>query len=227
MKSLTRRKIKSSNVQKDKGPPGKPRKKPVITKETFEKMMGQVRSLADAAELVKKTMNTGSIRVASDCTGLGSEIIALALLGLLPKLESVCWSETDEDKKNLYRCICAQLKHEVGTLEMDMTERSLVLGGCTSKPRNIDLYVAGYPCPSFSALGRKRGGLDPRGVVTLHGSQWIIKEQPKACILENVAGLLHVKLSNPCAPILIRHCCFSWKRLWKASCKQTWRSAIF
>ena len=186
--------------------------------------MGQVRSLADAAELVKKT---GSIRVASDCTGLGSEIIALALLGLLPKLESVCWSETDEDKKKLYRCICAQLKHEVGTLEMDMTERSLVLGGSTSKPRNIDLYVAGYPCPSFSALGRKRGGLDPRGVVTLHGSQWIIKEQPKACILENVAGLLHVKLSNPRAPILIRHCCFSWKRLWKASCKQTWRSAIF
>ena len=82
-----------------------------------------------------------------------------------------------------------------------MTERSLVLGGSTSKPRNIDLYVAGYPCPSFSALGRKRGGLDPRGVVTLYGSQWIIKEQPKACILENVAGLLHVKLSNPCLAV--------------------------
>ena len=46
-------------------------------------MMGQVRSLADAAELVKKTMDTGPIRVASDCAGLGSEIIALALLGLL------------------------------------------------------------------------------------------------------------------------------------------------
>lgn len=107
MKSLTRRKIKSFNVQKDKGPPGKPRKKPVITQETFEKMMGQVRSLADAAELVKKTMDTGPIRVASDCAGLGSEIIALALLGLLPKLQSVCWSvETDEDKQKLYRCIC-------------------------------------------------------------------------------------------------------------------------
>ena len=118
------------------------------------------------------------------------------------------------------------LKHEVGTLEMDMTERSLVLSGSTSKPRNIDLYVAGYPCPSFSALGRKRGGLDPRGVVPLYGLQWIIKEQPKACILENMAGRLHVKLSTPCAPIR-RHCCFSWKRLWKAFCKQTWRSAIF
>ena len=110
MKSLTRRKIKSFNVPKDKGPPGKPRKKPVITKETFEKMMGQVRSLADAAELVKKTMDTGPIRVASDCAGLGSEIIALALLGLLmfaaKSGKCVCWSETDEDKQKLYRCIC-------------------------------------------------------------------------------------------------------------------------
>ena len=34
----------------------------------------------------------------------------------------------------------------------DMTERSLVLGGSTSKPRNIDLYVCWLPCPSFSAL---------------------------------------------------------------------------
>ena len=106
MKPLTRRKKESFTVQKDKGPPGKPRKKPVITKETFEKMMGQARSLADAAQLVKKTMDTGPIRVASDCAGLGSEIIALALLGLLPRVESVCWSETDEDKQKLYRCIC-------------------------------------------------------------------------------------------------------------------------
>jgi hypothetical protein len=36
MKSLTRRKKESFTVQKDKGPPGKPRKKPVITMETFE-----------------------------------------------------------------------------------------------------------------------------------------------------------------------------------------------
>ena len=63
--------------------------------------------------------------------------------------------------------VSVQLRHEVGTLEMDMTKRSLVLGGSTSKPPNIDLYVAGYPGPSFSALGRKRGGLDARGVVSL------------------------------------------------------------
>ena len=98
------KKNQSFNVQKDKGPPGKPRKKPVITKETFEKMMGQVRSLADAAELVKKQWTLGpSEWPVIAHTGLGSEIIALALLGLLPRVESVCWSETDEDKQKLYR----------------------------------------------------------------------------------------------------------------------------
>ena len=50
-------------------------------------------------------MDTGSIRVASDCTGLGSEIIALALLGLLPKLESVCWSAGQKLTKTRKNCI--------------------------------------------------------------------------------------------------------------------------
>ena len=189
MKSLPTRTVTRFNVRKEKT-----RNKPVVTKETFEKMMGQVRSLADAIEKeTRSRKDTDVIRVASDCTGLGSEIIALALLGLLPRVDSMCWSEIDEDKQKLYRCICAQLKHEVGTLEMDMTQRGLDLDGCTSKPRNIDFYVAGYPCPSFSVLGRKHGGLDPRGLIPLYVLQWTIKEQPKACILENVAGLLHKK----------------------------------
>jgi len=74
-----------------------------------------------------------------------------------------------------------------------MTQRSFDLDGCTSNTRNVDLYVAGYPCPSFSTLGRKRGGLDPRGIIPLYGLQRIIKEQPKACVLENMAGFLDKK----------------------------------
>ena len=99
---------------------------------------------------------------------------------------------TNRNKK-LYRCICENLKHKVGPLDVDMTQRSFDLDGCTSNTGNVDLYVAGYPCPSFSTLGRKRGGLDPRGIIPLYGLQWIIKEQPKACVLENVAGFLDKK----------------------------------
>ena len=70
-----------------------------------------------------------------------------------------------------------------------MTQTSFDLDGCTSNARNVDLYVAGYPCPSFSTLGRKRGGLDPRGIIPLYGLQRIIK----ACVLENMAGFLDKK----------------------------------
>ena len=155
MKSLPTRTVTRFNVRKEKT-----RNKPVVTKETFEKMMGQVRSLADAIEKeTRSRKDTDVIRVASDCTGLGSEIIALALLGLLPRVISVAWSDIDKEKQKLYRCVCAKLKHEVGTLEMDMTQSNLELDGCTSKSRNVDLYVAGYPCPSLSTLGRKKEAL--------------------------------------------------------------------
>ena len=137
-------------------------KKTVVAKELFEQLMGKVRSSADASgkhPASGKDTGSMSIRVASDCTGLGSEIIALALLGLLPRVISVAWSDIDKEKRKLYRCVCAKFKHEVGTLEMDMTQSNLELDGCTSKSRNVDLYVAGYPCPSFSTLGRKKEAL--------------------------------------------------------------------
>ena len=73
--------------------------------------MGQVHSLADATgkHTDSRTDIDPIIRVASDCTGLGSEIIALALLGLLPRVESVHWSENDKQKQKLYRCVCENL----------------------------------------------------------------------------------------------------------------------
>ena len=189
MKSFDQKNIRKCNVRKGTG-----KRKERVSKECLERLMGQVRSLADATgKHPESRTDIDPIRVASDCTGLGSEIIALALLGLLPRVKSVHWSENDKQKQKLYRCVCEKLKHKVGPLDVDMTQRSFDLDGCTSNSRNVDLYVAGYPCPSFSTLGRKRGGLDPRGLIPLYGLQWIIKEQPKACVLENVAGLLHKK----------------------------------
>ena len=186
MKSDKKNSLRKCYARKDKG-------KKRVSQECLERLMGQVRSLADATgkHTDARTDIDPIIRVASDCTGLGSEIIALALLGLLPRVKSVHWSENDTQKQKLYRCVCENLKHKVGPLDVDMTQRSFDLDGCTSRTRNVDLYVAGYPCPSFSTLGRKHGGLDPRGLIPLYGLQWIIKEQPKACVLENVASLLH------------------------------------
>lgn len=58
------------------------------------------------------------------------------------------------------------------------------------RPCNVDLYVAGPPCQSFSSMGAKRGLEDMRGQV-LHGVlQFIVRHRPKVVILENVSGLV-------------------------------------
>lgn len=55
-------------------------------------------------------------------------------------------------------------------------------------PKNIDLYVCGFPCQSFSIAGKKLGKEDPRGLVLNHVIKTIKHVQPKIFILENVKG---------------------------------------
>ena len=53
------------------------------------------------------------------------------------------------------------------------------------------VYVAGFPCPSFSNLGRRRGVVDRRGLCTLSGPEYIARTRPKVIVLEQVASILH------------------------------------
>eukprot|EP00435_Cladocopium_sp_Y103_P057179 s1796_g19.t1 len=147
-----------------------------IQAEKVEEMMRLLRNLArhkskeafpDSAGLNR---HQKCIRVATDCIGLGSDIIAFAVLGLLPKVQSVWWSDNDPEKQQLYQSLCNELGHSPGKLEENMTKRSLSLNGGTSRDVPLhgrtcdaDVYIAGYPCPSFSSLGRKKGTLDRRG----------------------------------------------------------------
>ena len=64
------------------------------------------------------------------------------------------------------------------------------------------MYVAGYPCPSFSSAGKRRGQLDVRGLVGLYGLEFAARAKPSCCILENVRGLHHKK--HPAFTALIR-----------------------
>ena len=115
------------------------KEKKKVSKECLERLMGQARSLADATgKHPEARTDIDPIRVASDCTGLGSEIIALALSGSLPRVKNVHWSENDKRKQKLYRCVCENLKQKVGPLDVDMTQRSFHLDGCTTNSRNID-----------------------------------------------------------------------------------------
>ena len=68
--------------------------------------------------------------------------------------------------------------------EGDITKRLI-----TDVP-DIDLYVCGFPCQSFSQAGKRGGFEDERGKVFWGCLEVIEKKQPKYFILENVKALL-------------------------------------
>lgn len=55
----------------------------------------------------------------------------------------------------------------------------------------IDLFVGGSPCQSFSSIGAQRGLEDTRGTLFYEFARLIKEIQPKVFIYENVRGLLN------------------------------------
>jgi len=55
----------------------------------------------------------------------------------------------------------------------------------------IDLYFAGFPCQSFSTLGKRKGLNDERGNIFYECIQTISHSCPTVFILENVKGLMN------------------------------------
>lgn len=54
----------------------------------------------------------------------------------------------------------------------------------------IDLYVGGSPCQSFSMVGKRKGLEDTRGTLFYEYARILKESQPKVFIYENVKGLL-------------------------------------
>lgn len=53
-----------------------------------------------------------------------------------------------------------------------------------------DILIAGFPCQTFSVIGRKEGFQDDRGQIIFHLSRLLRESRPKCFILENVKGLV-------------------------------------
>ncbi len=121
-----------------------------------------------------------TIRHGSDCTGLGTDRLALSLLGV--EFTSVFASENQESARRIYKSL-----HDSATttLYKDCTARAT--------PSKVDLYISGPPCQPWSNMG-DHGGLedcDHRGLVFYHVLEYVRRQQPRAVIIENVTGLLH------------------------------------
>jgi len=116
-------------------------------------------------------------RVGTDCSGIEAPIQALKNLGI--KYSHEFSSELD---KYVIKSIKANYNPKI--IYGDMTTRN------HSELPDIDLYVCGFPCQSFSLAGSKRGLDDPRGKIFFHCVATIKAKQPKYFVLENVKGLL-------------------------------------
>lgn len=57
--------------------------------------------------------------------------------------------------------------------------------------KQVDLFVGGSPCQSFSTYGHRKGLEDTRGTLFYDYARLVKEIQPKAFIFENVTGLLN------------------------------------
>lgn len=113
------------------------------------------------------------MRIGTDCSGMESPIYALNKMGI--KIQHVFSCDTDKWSKTFikqnYTC--------------DNCYDSIVGRNHTQLP-DIDIYICGFPCQSFSNIGAKKGMSDPRSGIKDECVSVINTKQPKIFILENV-----------------------------------------
>eukprot|EP00969_Alexandrium_andersonii_P070043 3091334-Alexandrium_andersonii.AAC.1 len=54
----------------------------------------------------------------------------------------------------------------------------------------VDLYIAGPPCQSFSRAGFQAGEADSRGCLFQAAVDYVVRARPEIALLENVADAL-------------------------------------
>ena len=111
------------------------------------------------------------------CSGIGGGRLGLEQAGL----QCVGRSETSRLADTTYRF-------------MHNTENDINYGNLKKitgeKIPAFDLLIAGFPCQTFSVIGRKDGFSDDRGQIIFQLARILRETQPKCFILENVKGLV-------------------------------------
>lgn len=113
------------------------------------------------------------------CSGIGAGRLGLENLSL----KCVGFSEVDRYAERTYREFFGEEEKNYGDL-MNINPEKLP---------SFDLMIAGFPCQSFSVIGRRKGMDDRRGKI-IYGLIRIMKNKDLPYfILENVKGLVNHK----------------------------------
>lgn len=110
------------------------------------------------------------------CSGIGGGRLGLEQIGLA----CVGHSDTSRLADTTY-----QMMHEAQEKNYGNLKR---LTG--DKIPNFDLLIAGFPCQTFSVIGRKEGFSNSKGQIIFHLIRILSEKKPTCFILENVKGLV-------------------------------------
>lgn len=111
------------------------------------------------------------------CSGIGGGRLGLELAGL----KCIGYSDTSRLAKKTYN-----LMHDTSN-ELYFYNLKRIK---TNALPPYDMLIAGFPCQTFSVIGRKEGFDDKRGQIIFHIAKILEESQPKCFLLENVKGLL-------------------------------------
>jgi DNA (cytosine-5)-methyltransferase 1 len=117
------------------------------------------------------------IRIGTDCSGIDAPIQALLQLGI--DHEHVFSCEIDK-----YCIKTLKANYDIPLIFDDISKRNI------EDVPDIDIYVAGFPCQSFSQAGMRKGLDDTRGTIFHNCISLIKTKKPKYFILENVKNIL-------------------------------------
>lgn len=116
-------------------------------------------------------------KIGSFCSGIGAPEQAIKDLNINHSIEFAC--EIDKYARMTY-----QANHEAKIMYEDLTKIYY------SELPDVNLFVAGFPCQSFSIAGKRLGFEDTRGTIFFHILEYLKTKKPDMFVLENVKGLL-------------------------------------
>jgi DNA (cytosine-5)-methyltransferase 1 len=118
------------------------------------------------------------MKIGTDFSGIGAPEMALKYLGI--DFDSIFACEIDKYARQSFEQL-----HKPQTFYNDITARN------HKEVEQLDLYVAGFPCQSFSTAGKRKGFEEARGTLFFNVAEFIKENKPKTFILENVKGLVN------------------------------------
>jgi DNA (cytosine-5)-methyltransferase 1 len=130
------------------------------------------------------------LRIATDCSGLGSPLWTLRRMGL--RFRHLWASDIDKGARSMLRQYC----------EPERLFRSIYLHHSERLP-TPDVYIVGFPCQPFSGAGQRQGFDCLGGRIFFKVLDVIKKTKPLAFLLENVGGLETIG-NGECIKMILR-----------------------